>query len=312
VPFSTVAHAEMGRGFAAITRVDRQRAINVTAEVDEAVANANEVLADLQEQFLPQLMAQYPQVRYSFEGEQRDQMESVDGLFRGFAVAMFAIYAMIAIPFRSYLQPLIVISAVPFGVVGAIWGHILLGLDVSLLSLCGVIALAGVVVNDSLVLVNFINTHREETGRMRKSVVTAGVSRFRPILLTSLTTAAGVTPLMLERSVQAQFLIPMAAALAFGVLFSTFITLGLVPALYVILEDFQKLGRWAWGADTLDAKTPEAPTAKDFARRPAQPAAAGTPVSADKSSEPSFTQVGHTPPGQLRTLRPQKEDSGAD
>ncbi len=249
VPFSTVAKAEMGRGFAAITRVDRQRAVNVTAEVDEAVANANEVLADLKSGFLPQVMEKYPNVQYSLEGEQRDQMESVDGLFRGFVVAMFAVFAMMAIPFRSYVQPLIVMSAIPFGIVGAIWGHMILGLDVSLLSLCGVIALAGVVVNDSLVLVTFINSHREGTSGLKQSVVEAGVSRFRPILLTSLTTAAGVTPLMMEKSVQAQFLIPMAVALAFGVLFSTFITLGLVPALYVILEDIQKLFRWAWGSD---------------------------------------------------------------
>jgi multidrug efflux pump subunit AcrB len=311
VPFSTVAHAEMGRGFASITRVDRRRAINVTAEVDEAVANANEVLADLQAGFLPQLATRHPGIRYSLEGEQRDQMESVEGLFRGFVVAMFAIYAMMAIPFRSYLQPLIVMSAIPFGVVGAIWGHMILGLDVSLLSLCGVIALAGVVVNDSLVLVNFINTHREQTGKMKKSVVEAGVTRFRPILLTSLTTAAGVTPLMLERSVQAQFLIPMAVALAFGVLFSTFITLGLVPALYVILEDLQSAGRWAWGAEpTLQTESAAAGAADPGA---AQLAGAGPPPSLAGSPEPSIPGLGYDGAApRLRVLRPREEETGGD
>jgi multidrug efflux pump subunit AcrB len=301
VPFSTVANAQSGRGFATITRVDRQRAINVTAEVDEALANANEVLADLQAGFLPQLLEKHPGVRYSLEGEQRDQMESVDGLFRGFGVALFAIYAMMAIPFRSYLQPLIVMSAVPFGIVGAIWGHIFLGLDVSLLSLCGVIALAGVAVNDSLVLVSFMNSHRQEIGSVRKAVVEAGVTRFRPILLTSLTTAAGVTPLMLERSVQAQFLIPMAVALAFGVLFSTFVTLGLVPALYLILEDFQKLGRWAWG-------TEPAPHAADPG-----PEQGATLVSPDESRAPSFAAIGYA--NRVRRvpgLRPQQEETGGD
>ena len=244
VPFSTVATAELGRGFATITRVDRQRTINVTADVDEAVANANEVIADLEAEFLPALLANYPGVSYSFEGQQRDQAESLDGLMRGFVVALFAIYALMAIPFKSYLQPLIVMSAVPFGIVGAIWGHAFMGLPLSLLSLCGIIALTGIVVNDSLVLVSHVNRLRESGVSVFDAVRETGPARFRPILLTSLTTAAGITPLMLETSVQAQFLIPMAVALAFGVLFSTAITLMLVPASYVILEDFHRC--WCW------------------------------------------------------------------
>jgi multidrug efflux pump subunit AcrB len=313
VPFSTVAKAQFGRGFATITRVDRQRAINVTAEVDETVANANEVIADLEAGFLTQLLEKHPGVHYSLEGEQRDQMESVNALFRGFAVALFAIYAMMAIPFRSYSQPLIVMTAVPFGIVGAIWGHIFLGLDVSLLSLCGVIALAGISVNDSLVLVSFMNSHREEIGNTRQAVVQAGVTRFRPILLTSLTTAAGITPLMLEKSVQAQFLVPMAVALAFGVLFSTFITLGLVPALYVILEDVQKAFSWAWGSapDADAVGKPAAGATSEPAAK--QPAAEGVPPSRGMSPQPSFTELGFdTPPRQLRTLRPREEETGGD
>jgi multidrug efflux pump subunit AcrB len=248
VPFSTVATADLGRGFATITRVDRRRTINVTADVDDQTANTNEVTADLEAGFLPDLMAEYPGVRYSFEGQQRDQQESLDGLLRGFIVALFAIYALMAIPFKSYIQPLIVMTAIPFGIVGAIWGHALFGMPLSLLSLCGLVALTGIVVNDSLVLVSHVNAARDAGVPIVTAVHETGVVRFRPILLTSLTTAAGITPLMLEKSVQAQFLIPMAVALAFGVLFSTAITLVLVPAGYLILEDVQRFFRWMAGA----------------------------------------------------------------
>jgi multidrug efflux pump subunit AcrB len=175
-------------------------------------------------------------------------MESMSALAKGYLAALFVIYVLMAIPFKSYVQPLIVMSAVPFGVVGAIWGHAFMGLQMSIMSMCGIVALTGVVVNDSLVLVNFINQHRYDGLKIQDAVVQAGAMRFRPILLTSLTTAAGVTPLMMERSVQAQFLIPMAVALAFGVLFATVITLALVPAIYVILEDFRRIGNWFMGA----------------------------------------------------------------
>ena len=247
VPFSTVATAQMGRGFASIARVNRQRTINVSAEVDESVTNANQVLGDMEVRFFPELLARIPGITFVLEGEQQDQQETLEGLTEGFIVAMFVIYTMMAIPFKSYVQPLIVISAVPFGIVGAIWGHVIMGLSMSILSMCGVVALAGVVVNDSLVLVSFINDHRRQAVPLTKAVHQAGLVRFRPILLTSLTTAAGITPLMMEKSVQAQFLIPMAVSLAFGVLFATLITLGLVPALYLILEDFKRISFWALG-----------------------------------------------------------------
>jgi multidrug efflux pump subunit AcrB len=247
VPFSTVARAEMGRGFASIRRVDRRRTISVTAEVDEAQANPGEVLADLEANFLPELLATHPGVSYTLEGQQRSQAESMGALSKGFAVALFVIYAMMAIPFGSYIQPAIVMSAVPFGIVGAIWGHAAMGLPISLLSMFGVVALAGVSVNDSLVLVDFINRENRGRGSLKDAVIRAGTSRFRPILLTSLTTAAGVTPLILEKEVQAQFLIPMAVSLAAGVLFATVITLALVPAIYLILEDILNFFRWLGG-----------------------------------------------------------------
>ena len=254
VPFSTVATAQMGRGFATISRVDRQRTISVTADVDEAVTNANRVLGDLQAGFLPDLLSSSPGVAYSLEGEQRDQQETLAGLAQGFSLVVLGIFAMMAIPFRSYLQPLIVLSAVPFGIVGAVWGHVILGYSTSVLSMLGVVALTGIVVNDSLVLVSFINDHRKQGMPLVQAVHRAGIVRFRPILLTSLTTAAGITPLILEKSVQAQFLIPMAISLAFGVLFATFITLGLVPSLYLILEDFKWVFRWFLGIKSLPEK----------------------------------------------------------
>jgi len=241
VPFSSVAVAELDRSFATISRADRQRTIRVTADVDTAVANANEILGALRGEVLPDLLAAHPDVSYSFEGENREQAETVAAMQTQFALAMLAIFGLMAIPFRSYLQPLIVMLAIPFGFVGAVLGHLLLGLDVSVLSLCGLVALAGVVVNDSLVLVDFVNRERAAGVPLGKAAWTAGSARFRPVVLTSLTTFAGLTPLLLEKSVQAQFLIPMAVSLAYGVLFSTLITLFLIPASYLVLEDLMRI-----------------------------------------------------------------------
>jgi multidrug efflux pump subunit AcrB len=239
VPFNTVARADLGRGFASIKRVDRQRAINVTAEVDAEVTNENDVLTDFEARHLGEILADHPNVSYSFEGIQRLQSEFQAGLQRAFLIALFVIFTLMAIPFRSYLQPLIVMSAVPFGLIGAVLGHALLGMEISFMSMMGMVAVTGVVVNDSLVLVHFVNQHALKSRSLKNAVIQAGLARFRPILLTSLTTAGGVTPLMLETSLQAKFLIPMAVALASGVLFATLITLILVPALYLILEDLR-------------------------------------------------------------------------
>jgi multidrug efflux pump subunit AcrB len=239
IPFSTAATMEPSRGPASIRRKDRRRVVNVTADVDDLVGNANEIIADMQTNVLPDLMADYPEIRYTLAGEQEDQRESLSGLAKGFLIALVAIYGLLAIPFRSYLQPLIVMSAIPFGLIGAVWGHLAMGLNLTILSMFGIVALTGVVVNDSLVMVDFINRAFKKTHILGEAIRRAGTSRFRPILLTSMTTFAGLTPLLLEKSLQAQFLIPMAVSLAFGVLFATFITLILVPSLYSILEDFR-------------------------------------------------------------------------
>ncbi len=239
VPFSAVAAVELGRGYASINRVDRQRVINVTADVDVEQANANEIIETMQQSFLPGLRGAFPTVRYSLEGQQRDQAEFMGAMTRGFLLAILAIYALLAVPLASYGQPLIIMSAIPFGLIGAIWGHALLGWDMSMFSVIGIVALTGVVVNDSLVLVSYVNASRDDGVPLLRAVREAGAARFRPILLTSLTTFAGLTPLMMERSVQAQFLIPMAISLAFGVVFATLISLVMVPSLYVILEDIR-------------------------------------------------------------------------
>ncbi len=240
VPFGQVAVATMGRGDAVIQRSDRQRSINVTADVDISLNDPNSILADVQATILPALLADHPGTSYSLEGEQREQAETMGGLARGFAIAMFLIYALVAIPFRSYVQPLIVMSAIPYGIVGAIWGHVLLGMNVTIMSMFGVVALTGVLVNDSLVMVHFVNRVRRDGATMLEAVKTAGPARFRAILLTSLTTFAGLTPLLLEQSMQAKFLIPMAVSLGFGVLFATFITLVLVPAGTLVVDDLYK------------------------------------------------------------------------
>ena len=242
VPFSLVALVEPGRGYASIKRVNRNRAVNVTAAVDPAVASASDVIADLEARILPEVIAGHPGVSHTFQGSRAEQEETIDGLARGFTLALLMIFALLAIPLRSYVQPLIIMAAIPFGFVGAVWGHIVLGLDVTVMSMFGLVALTGVVVNDSLVMVDFINTARGGGDRLHRAVREAGSKRFRPILLTSLTTFAGLVPLMLlEGSLQTMFLVPMAASLAFGVLFATFNTLVLVPASYLILDDVQAL-----------------------------------------------------------------------
>jgi multidrug efflux pump subunit AcrB len=241
VPFSTVARAELMDGVSSIRRMDRRRIVTVTADVDPSVANANELNQHLEANVLPDLLRQYPGIRYEFGGEQREQGDFLGSLKRGWLIALLVIYALLAIPLRSYAQPLIIMAAIPFGLVGAVWGHVLLGHDFSMFSLIGLVALSGVVVNDSLVMVDYINQRRAAGDPIASALREAGGARFRAIMLTSLTTFAGLTPLMLETSVQAQMLIPMAISLAFGVIFATAITLVLVPAAYMILDDVTSL-----------------------------------------------------------------------
>jgi multidrug efflux pump subunit AcrB len=255
VPFYSVARAERGYVFASIQRTDRRRVIGVTADVDQRFANANQVIADVERNVMPRLLADHPGLSFALEGEQREQEEGIVALTRSYLFALFLIYALLAIPLRSYTQPLIIMAVIPFGLVGAIAGHVIMGLEFSMMSLFGVVALSGVVVNSSLVLVDSVNRRRAEGAALIDALSAAGVSRFRPIVLTSLTTFAGLTPLLLENRLGARFLIPMATSLAFGVVFATAISLFLLPSAYLVLEDMKgwRLGRAATSEQITDS-----------------------------------------------------------
>ena len=240
VPLGQVAQGQLSTGYSTIKRIDRKRSINITADIDLNKANANEILDKFEKNDLKQVLMDHQTVNYSFEGEQREQRETLSSLFKNFALALFVVYGLLAVPFKSYLQPLIIMSAIPFGFTGAVIGHLIMGMPLTVLSVIGIVALAGVVVNDGLVMVDFINRYRREEGKTAyEAALAAGPRRFRPILLTSVTTFAGLFPLLIEKSVQAKFLVPMAISLAYGVLFATIITLLLVPTSYLIIYDFQ-------------------------------------------------------------------------
>lgn len=247
VPLPEVVVQEESAGPDTIQRVDRKRSIKITADVDKTKNNSNEVVTRFKEEGLAKLSAKFPGVSYTLEGEQKDQANSVKEIGIGFLFALIVMYVLMAIPLRSYFQPLIIMSVIPFGIVGAVAGHILMRTDLSIMSMCGIVALAGVVVNDSLVLVDYVNRHRGEDGSVIMAATKAGAMRFRAIMLTSLTTFAGLMPMLLETDMQALFLVPMAISLGFGILFATLITLILVPSLYVVMEDVRKVLRWMVG-----------------------------------------------------------------
>lgn len=254
VPFYAVADASLGRGFSTIKRADRKRVINVTSDLDESQISAGEILADLNSGFMQKLLADYPGLNYGLEGIQAEQAESVGSLARDFGLALIVIYVLLAIPLRSYTQPFIIMAVIPFGLVGAIFGHWFMytvrelftdsTFNVSMMSVFGVVALTGVVVNSSLVLVHYVNGRRERGVSLEEAIRDAGVARFRPIVLTSMTTFAGLTPMLRETSVSAQFLIPMATSLGFGVVFGSAISLILVPVLYMISDDVRGGAEW--------------------------------------------------------------------
>ncbi len=239
LPLAQAAIITPGVGYSEINRTDRRRVIDITANVDKKRANAEEILADLQATVLRQLTTDYPGLQYNLEGEARERRDSMRSMMNGFLLALFVIYALLAIPFRSYSQPLLIMSAIPFGIVGAVLGHWIMGFNLSMLSIFGIVALSGVVVNDSLLLVDQVNRERAAGKAVLEAVLFSGCRRFRPIILTSVTTFFGLFPMLMETSVQAQFLIPMAISLGFGIMFSTLITLVLVPVFYMILADIQ-------------------------------------------------------------------------
>ncbi len=241
IPLSEVVEVTFGTAPATIRRLDGRRIVTITADVDKAVITGQEVDSELTNKILPAVQERYPGVRYTFGGEQREQSDALGGIVRGFLLAALIMYALLAIPFGSYIEPLIIMASVPLGFVGAALVHLVMGLDLGLLSIFGIVGLSGVVVNDSLVLIDFINAEHRSGKPMAEAIVAAARARFRPILLTSLTTFLGVFPLIIERSLQAQFLVPMAASIGFGVLFATAIIMVLVPALTMLQAD---VGAW--------------------------------------------------------------------
>ncbi|GEA10801.1 efflux RND transporter permease subunit [Alteromonas sp. KUL49] len=243
VPFDQVATFSLGQGFDSIIRVDGKRSVTITAKVDKALMDPQEITMDVIDNTMPDLLDRFPNVEFQLQGNSKEQADAMMGLLKGLLFALFAIYALLAIPLRSYSQPIIIMSVIPFGVVGAIIGHLVLGMAVSVLSICGIIALSGVVVNDSLIMVDFVNRARAEGHSLMRAAISAGTQRFRAIILTSLTTFMGLMPIVFEKSLQAQIVIPMAISLAFGILFATVITLLLVPSLYIILDDIKGVFR---------------------------------------------------------------------
>lgn len=227
-----------GRAYTSIGRTNGKRVISVTADV-RPPSQAENVLAELKKDILPSLNLQFPALSYSFEGHQAEIRDSVSSLIMGLCMALLCIYGLLAIPFKSYLQPVIIMFCIPFGMIGAVAGHLLMGYSLSVMSLFGLVALSGVVVNDSLVLIDLANRQRRTGIKTTNAVLHAGIQRFRPILLTTLTTCGGLAPMILETSRQARFLIPMAISLGFGIMFATFITLIMVPSLYLLLEDMK-------------------------------------------------------------------------
>ncbi len=243
IPLTEAVHIERGHAFTQITRRDGRRILLVTADVGPN-GRAGDIMNDLRTRELPRLIEQFPGLQYSFQGKQAEVAQSMGSLKTSFVIALFAIYAMLAIPFKSYALPLIVITTIPFAAIGAIFGHLLMGYDLSVISVLGIVALSGIVINDSLVLIDYAKEQTYGSNKSAQQIIRlAAIQRFRPIVLTSLTTFFGVMPMILETSKQARFLIPMAISIGFGILFATVITLILIPSLYLVVDDIGKAVR---------------------------------------------------------------------
>ena len=238
VPLSAVAEVADGRGVSRIARIDGQRTVTIRGDLDTEVANLNEVLADTQARFLPQLNERYRSVRLSLEGEAEEQAESQGSMLRGFLLGLLGVFLLLSFQFRSYVEPIIVMLAIPLALIGMVWGHLLMGLEVSMPSLLGFASLSGIVVNDSILLVIFVKLRAAAGASVVEAARQASRDRFRPVLLTSLTTIAGVLPLLFEQSLQAQVLVPLVTSMAFGLMASTLLVLFVIPTLYAILHDF--------------------------------------------------------------------------
>jgi len=265
IPLYMAADVERGRSYTTIERKNGRRVLHVTADVDTDITTANDVIAKLEEEDIPAVMSRFDGLSYAFGGEQEEQAEAMGSLRTLYFLALIAMFALLAVAFRSYVQPLIIMIAIPFGAIGAIGGHILMGYGMSFISIMGIIALSGVVVNDSLVLIAATNAYRKNGLAPFEAIIKGASRRFRPIMLTTLTTFFGLLPMISETSVQARFLIPMAISLGFGVLFTTVVILGIVPSLYMIIEDARaaafRVKSYIWGDPESSYEGPPTPGA---------------------------------------------------
>jgi len=241
LPLSELAEISLVDGVTSIRRENGNRTINIWASVDAAQVEPFEVTKDIRDKFIPELLRKYPLVKSEVSGRIQQEMESANKQIRDFVLSLMVIFTLLAVPLKSYSQPLMIMTVIPFGIVGAMVGHMLLGMDLNVLSMFGIIAAAGVVINDSLVMVDYVNNSRKEGMSLTDAVVHSGCRRFRAIMLTSFTTFIGLVPIMLETSMQAKMVIPMAVSLAFGVLFATVVTLVMIPSLYLVIEDIRRL-----------------------------------------------------------------------
>ena len=245
VAINEVADIQLGLGLTAINRIDRDRTVTISADADATKVQSGEVISDLTENYIPELLAKYPGLKFGLGGASEEERELVQRMVIGFVASIFLIYGLLAVPLKSYIQPLIIMSVIPFGFIGAVIGHLLFDVSISMLSIFGLIALAGVVVNDSLILVEFVNRGRSDHDSIDQALLGAGKKRFRAILLTTMTTFVGLLPMLFETSMQAQFVIPMALSLSFGIVFATTITLVLVPCLYRVIYDLRDSKRFS-------------------------------------------------------------------
>ncbi len=241
VPLQSVATIEQGRGFARINRINSLRTVTITGDIDTTRANASEIIANTKKLFFPKLAENFPDITILLEGQEKETKSSMQGMVKAFAIGVFGVFILLSLQFRSYLEPLVVMTIIPFALIGVIWGHILLGLNLSMPSIMGFVSLAGIVVNDSILLVTFIRNHMEKGVLAEEAAMLASRDRFRAVLLTSMTTIMGLLPLLAEKSMQAQILIPLACSIVFGLLATTVLVLLVVPALYSVFADFNMI-----------------------------------------------------------------------
>lgn len=239
IPLTTLVDIDRGRGFSRIERINGQRSVTITGDIDTSIANSREIVTHTRKNFIPQLLEQYPGVHAGFEGQSRETAKTGSSMIRGFSLGLLGIFMLLSFQFRSYLEPLSVMFIIPLALIGVIWGHLLMGLNMTMPGIIGFASLSGIVVNDSILLVEFLKMKIKEGHNVIESAKLASRARFRAVILTSMTTIAGLIPLLLEKSLQAQILIPLATSIIFGLLATTILVLLVVPALYSILDDFR-------------------------------------------------------------------------